>query len=96
MPNGESFNDDFHKFTLDWDKDGLTYSLDGQKILHVPTDEGYWKKGQFDQKLPDDNNVWRHDSLDAPFNQEFYIIMNVAVGGTGGFFPDSLTNDGYP
>jgi len=24
----------------------------------------------------------------APFDQSFYLIMNVAVGGTNGWFPD--------
>ena len=36
----------------------------------------------------------------APFDQEFYLILNVAVGGTNGYFPDSVGNkpwaDGSP
>jgi len=32
----------------------------------------------------------------APFDQEFYIIMNLAVGGTGGYFPDSGVNKPHP
>lgn len=24
----------------------------------------------------------------APFDQEFYLVINVAVGGINGFFPD--------
>jgi len=28
----------------------------------------------------------------APFDQEFYLIMNVAVGGTNGWFPDGQGN----
>lgn len=34
------------------------------------------------------NNPWA-DSLNnnAPFDQEFYLILNVAVGGTNGYFP---------
>jgi len=31
-------------------------------------------------------------SYAAPFDQEFYLIMNVAVGGTNGFFPDGQGN----
>jgi len=35
-------------------------------------------------------NPWRHSNAtnQAPFDQEFYLIMNVAVGGTNGYFPD--------
>ncbi|KXN70499.1 glycoside hydrolase family 16 protein, partial [Conidiobolus coronatus NRRL 28638] len=28
----------------------------------------------------------------APFDQEFYLIMNLAVGGNGGYFPDGIGN----
>ena len=28
----------------------------------------------------------------APFDQPFYLIMNVAVGGTNGWFPDGVGN----
>ena len=27
---------------------------------------------------------------------KFYLIINVAVGGTNGFFPDGVSNEGYP
>lgn len=26
---------------------------------------------------------------------QFYLILNVAVGGTNGYFPDSIVNEGY-
>lgn len=29
----------------------------------------------------------------APFDQEFYFILNLAVGGTNSFFPDNMS---YP
>lgn len=34
------------------------------------------------------NNPWRGEPNAAPFNREFHLIMNVAVGGTNGYFPD--------
>ena len=30
------------------------------------------------------------------YSLQYYIIMNVAVGGTGGYFSDGLTNKPYP
>ncbi|GFO09007.1 beta-1,3-glucan-binding protein [Plakobranchus ocellatus] len=33
-------------------------------------------------------NIWASGGKMAPFDQEFYFIMNVAVGGTSGNFPD--------
>ena len=31
----------------------------------------------------------------APFDSEFYLILNVAVGGINGYFPDNSVNAGY-
>ncbi|WP_411026907.1 hypothetical protein, partial [Salmonella sp. s55044] len=45
---------------------------------------------------PDIDNPWANSRNKlAPFDQEFYIIMNVAIGGTG-YFSDSLINSPYP
>ena len=37
---------------------------------------------------PSIDNPWAGAPLNAPFDQEYYFIMNVAVGGTNGYFPD--------
>lgn len=42
--------------------------------------------GKFDQTTYD--NPWAGRGKNAPFDQKFYVIFNVAVGGTGGYFPD--------
>ena len=42
-------------------------------------------KGKFDTKK---YNPWEGEDINAPFNKEFYIILNVAVGGTNTYFPD--------
>lgn len=35
------------------------------------------------------NNPWQYeDDINAPFNREFFLIFNVAVGGTNNYFPD--------
>lgn len=36
-------------------------------------------------------NPWRHASSIAPFDQEFYVAINLAVGGTKAFPDDALT-----
>lgn len=55
-----------------------------------------WDLGKFP---PTENNPWKGRPNQAPFDQEFYIIMNVAVGGTNGYFPDAPNkpwNNGDP
>ena len=52
--------------------------------------EGFWSRGNFSGFNP-----WTGGGVDAPFDQRFYLILNLAVGGTNGFFPDGL-GDGKP
>lgn len=51
--------------------------------------QSFWDKGGWNGTSFD--NPWEGRKNNAPFDQPFYLIMNVAVGGTSGFFPD-----GYP
>lgn len=44
-----------------------------------------WDWGQFPESYA---NPWVNEPNSAPFNREFYILMNVACGGTNGYFPD--------
>ena len=36
------------------------------------------------------NSPWRGRGNAAPFDQKFYLVMNVAVGGTANYCPDGL------
>ena len=35
-------------------------------------------------------NPWAGRGNSAPFDQSFYLIIDVAVGGTSGWFPDNV------
>lgn len=50
-----------------------------------------WKLGNFPSKF---KNIWENRKNNAPFDSEFYLIMNLAVGGVAGYFPDGV--DGKP
>jgi len=93
-----TFAQEFHKYTLDWTEDGAVFYIDGQELLNVnPGQEGFWPLGEFEDSNPGIDNPWvGSKSKMAPFDQEFYILMNVAVGGTNGFFQDSWTNGNGP
>jgi hypothetical protein len=47
-----------------------------------------WEKGKF---APNMQNPWVGEPNAAPFNREFHLILNVAVGGTNAYFPDGST-----
>lgn len=92
LPAGQSFADAFHIFGLYWDSTGLyTYvDDDSNKVLQVnwtvPTTSNnyFYDLGQFN-KL-NSHNPWAYASKGAPFDQEFYLILNVAVGGAIDYF----------
>jgi len=95
IPGGKSLADDFHTYGLYWDSTGLyTYiDNDANKVLKVnwtkPTTSGnyFYDLGNFGPSLHA-SNPWQYGSVGSPFDQEFYLIFNVAVGTTGGYFAD--------
>lgn len=58
-------------------------------MLDVPITQSFWTLGGW-SKNPNLNNPWAAGGIDAPFDQQFYLIFNLAVGGTGGYFPDGM------
>ena len=84
-PTG-TLNDDFHTYELEWTKEHIITRIDDTEVLNFPFDEDMFTKGGFD---PSVNNPWKYEEdINAPFNREFYMILNVAVGGTNDYFPD--------
>ena len=86
----KSLGDDFHTYGLYWDATQLYTYFDtpDNKVLVVDfKKESFWAKGKFPQSFA---NPWVGESNAAPFNREFYIVMNLAVGGTNTYFPDGV------
>jgi len=80
-------SDDFHLFGMEWTKDGIKTSIDGQTVLDYEFPEGgQFAAGGWDESI---NNPWQYETdKSAPFNQDYYLIMNVAVGGTNDYWPE--------
>ena len=76
----------------------MSFELDGNEILRIdPGQDGFWGLGEFDKDAPGIENPWEgSDEYLTPFDTEFYLILNVAIGGTNGFFPDDAENGGGP
>ncbi|XP_056629844.1 uncharacterized protein LOC130440605 [Diorhabda sublineata] len=84
------FDVDFHRYQLEWTTEYIKFAVDDEEIGRVtPPGGGFWELGNLASTGLD--NPWKRDSKMAPFDQEFYIILNVAVGGVS-FFPDDATN----
>lgn len=90
LASSGSYGDSFHKYVLIWDENHISISIDGSEVLNVTPTNTMWEYGGLDQDGNIDN-PWRAGTKMAPFDQEFFLILNVAVGGTA-FFPDHNHN----
>lgn len=90
---GNGFNNGFHRYQLEWTPDRITFKVDDVETGTILADSGFWNRARFSENAPGLQNPWVHGEIMAPFDQEFYIIMNNAVGGVA-YFPDDVTNPG--
>ncbi|MBQ8412106.1 MAG: carbohydrate binding domain-containing protein, partial [Lachnospiraceae bacterium] len=74
-----SFSDDFHTFTVEWEPGKISWYVDGY-LYHTESDWYSTTEGQGTITYP------------APFDQPFYIILNLAVGGSWVGYPDATTD----
>jgi hypothetical protein len=83
---GPNYAADFHTYKLDWTADHLITHVDADQVLRVePPAGGFYSFGHLTGENP-----WAGGGKMAPFDQDFFLILNVAVGGTNGFFPDGV------
>lgn len=75
----EDFASDFHTFTCEWEPGSIKWYVDGV-LYHEENDWYSTTVGQGTLTYP------------APFDQPFYIILNLAVGGTWVGYPDESTS----
>ncbi|KAI0230570.1 3-glucan binding protein [Massospora cicadina] len=75
LPYGKTFADEFHVFTLEWTPEFIR-----------TMSKSLWEFGGFEESSL--LNPWRGAKRNAPFDQKFYIIINLAVGGTNNYFPE--------
>lgn len=85
-----------HKFGLEWSEKYLFTYIDSTllQVLYSPFNQFQWDRGAFPSYNSNGTRMydpWSHTGQHStPFDQEFYLILNVAVGGTNGWFQDGL------
>ena len=87
--SADDLSDDFHVYGLVWNKTYIGTYLDteDQVVLSFPINQSFWELGGWGSTR---DNPWQGRSKDAPFDSEMYLIINVAVGGLNGYFPDGF------
>lgn len=74
-----------------WSQDFIRFFVDNVEMGTVNAGNGFWARGGFQNSgLP---NPWAGASKMAPFDQEFHVIINLAVGGVN-YFNDGFRNEG--
>jgi hypothetical protein len=89
---GAPWSDDFHRYQLEWTPDYMRFSIDDVEtgMVMVPAG-GFWEQGEFDTSFPGVTNPWAGQARNAPFDKDFFFVLNVAAGGVG-YFPDNGVN----
>ena len=73
VPTNVNFFDKFHSITMRWQTDKIEYFLDTQPEPYLSIDK---------------NTRSEFNSASWPFNEDFYLILNVASGGNNGGTPN--------
>ena len=77
----DDFAEKFHVFSCEWEPGEIRWYVDGQ--LYYTANDWFTAKPGFDEV-----------AYPAPFDQPFYMIFNLAVGGSWVGYPDETTEFG--
>ncbi|KAJ7678775.1 concanavalin A-like lectin/glucanase domain-containing protein [Mycena rosella] len=96
MERRGQYDDAFHMYALEWSEDFIRMYVDSRltHMLELKLNEPFWTRGDFPAVVQNGServvlqNPWVNGTKAAPFDQSFYLILNVAVGGSNGWFPD--------
>ncbi len=80
LTNGQTFADSYHVYGLEWEPNEIRWYIDGK--LYASQNDWYTK----------DITTADPITFPAPFDRDFYMQLNVAVGGNWGGFPDETTS----
>ncbi len=75
------FTSEYHVYTCDWEPNEIKFYVDG--VLYNTVNDWFTKKNGFGEV-----------TYPAPFDQPFYMILNLAVGGNWPGNPDQTTQFG--
>ncbi|KAF2668939.1 concanavalin A-like lectin/glucanase [Microthyrium microscopicum] len=89
-----SYSNGFHTFGMEWTEKYIFTYVDSRllQVMYINFGQPFWTRGQF--PLADRNgtaldNPWNATGqVSTPFDQDFYLIFSLGVGGTNGWFQD--------
>lgn len=85
----------YNTFGLEWSQKYLFTYVNSRllQVLYTNFDQPMWQRGNFPTSTGNGTritDIWSQSGrANTPFDQPFYLIINVAVGGTNGWFEDN-------
>jgi hypothetical protein len=91
-----TYADEFHTYAVEWDEKFIRIYVDNRlrRTLDLSFNTPFWNRGKFPGVVQSGgeayvvSNPWANATNAAPFDQSFYLILSLGVGGTNGWFPD--------
>jgi hypothetical protein len=95
-----TFADKYHTFGIEWSENYIFTYVNSRllQVLYTNFNQRLWERGNF--PLANENGTryidpWaKTGRQNTPFDHPFYLVLNVAVGGTNGWFANG--EDGKP
>ena len=75
LADGASFSDDYHVFAVEWEPTQMRWYVDDNQYFSMD----HWFTSSSGAKFP------------APFDRRFYLLLNIAIGGSWPGYPDENT-----
>lgn len=97
----KTYADGYHTFALEWTPEFMRMYVDTRldHMMQLSFNEPFFKRGDFPETIANGSQYivtpdpWVNGTRNvAPFDQPFYLILDLAVGGTNGWFPDGVGN----
>lgn len=89
-----TYSSDFNTFGLEWSQNYLFTYINSRllQVMYVNFDQPLYKRGNFPEAGANGTRLqdpWTQTGRSqTPFDQRFFLILNLAVGGTNGWFED--------
>ncbi|KAI1261661.1 concanavalin A-like lectin/glucanase domain-containing protein [Xylariaceae sp. FL1019] len=88
-----TYSKGFNTFGIEWSQKYMFTYVNTRllQVLYTSFNQDLWTRGNFPEADANGTRYtdpWNTGRANTPFDQEFYLILNVAVGGTNGWFED--------
>ncbi|KAJ7740917.1 glycoside hydrolase family 16 protein [Mycena maculata] len=98
-----SFDKGFHTYGMEWDENWMRFYVDTRvhttlSITTKTNKQSFWNRAGFPVTAQNGSGEVvvekpaSYTNINSPFDQPFYLIIDLAVGGTSGWFPDEVGN----